>query len=172
MGKETCSEPSARKHAKSDKPAASRQHFTREQLDEEAAQCWASARGAVLQSQVKEDGKVIVIIRSEEKYVYYLCSGFAGNGNKFTALYQRLVDTDTISKTAVITNLFSYKDSIWNAAEMESAQFDSGDTFMLIIRNCAAAECPKRRKEIKPQRKLLKAAAISLTHRRAIKKLS
>lgn len=156
MGKETSTEPNARKRARGDKPSAQgRNYFTREQLDAEISLCWSSVYGAVLQSQVKANGKVLVIIRSEEKDIYYLCSGFAASENRFATLRRQLLDTRTIPETAAIIGVYTYKECMWSEVEAGSVRFDSGDTVMLIIGNAPAAVDRKRKRREKTVRGLL-----------------
>ena len=163
MGKETCYEMHLQRCVKLDKPIQSPSFLTRTQLDKELSDNWASINGTVLQTEVKENGKIVVIVRSRGEERYLVCSGFANTGNKCAKLVEKLRETKVVSKLACIKHFLALKEYMWCSVEVATSFFDSGDSFLIIIGNRGrtterkskrAREC--REKVLVPRHKSIK----------------
>ena len=102
-------------------------------LQKDAAKQWSLSQGIVYQSDITEDGVVLVTIKSQNSDNDVICSGISNEGNTQANLVQTLKRKNLIPKNSKTQTMYLFKNLVWNLLNPTTDTFNSGERLMLVI---------------------------------------
>ena len=82
---------------------------------------------------IKENGRIVVIIREKNAEKQVLCSGFNGEGNSLKELVKKLILKGRIARHSIIYSAFILKPDMWTAVDVRTATFAANGSIMLYV---------------------------------------
>ncbi len=94
---------------------------------------WSSTTSVVLKSQLAEDGRAVVVIRSWRYEVTMVFTGLANRDNKYTTLLKSLREKGQLARRDHVASLAIFQDFVWNPVDPRHDRFQSGDRVLISI---------------------------------------
>ncbi len=99
------------------------------------------------QSEIAEDGHVLVTVVTQATYTTLVCGGVLSEGNSFLDLILQLRAGSLISNKELVGNVLVFKNDVWQPINMLLQRFRSGERIMVTV---------KPSKFVKPRKRLHK----------------
>ena len=145
MGKEVIRRPTektmAMKHTRTRDALSPKQHHA-------VFANWASNSVPESVEDIKENGRILVIVREKSVDTTLMCMGYKKEGNKIMDLAKKLVIRGYIRDGCLISNVLILGPTMWVSVDLSTATFNSNDYIMIVLGNMEkmAKECGKARK--------------------------
>ena len=104
---------------------------------------WCQPQMAKL-SEISDNGYAIVTLRKATGETTFVCRGLANEGNASSKLIQRLRDSQLISHSASVTQMYLCRELVWEPLRPDKTFFRSGDSLVLVIREPRLIKRPGR----------------------------
>ena len=100
---------------------------------EDCCSTWNKSEELVLGSQVKEDGNVMVTIRTSCMDTTFLCTGMAREGNRYMSLLDLLREESYIHWNERIVRIFHRRGADFHKVDIEKGWFSAGDRIIVVV---------------------------------------
>ena len=94
---------------------------------------WTKYQSPALAEDLKENGRVVVIIRDHSSDINLMCTGYNKEGNPFIKLMNKFIAKGLIRHEMVIRNVLLLKPTMWTSVDVKTATFNSNDHILIIV---------------------------------------